>query len=73
MMSGTTDGGKKTADTIKERHGADFYKRIGSKGGKRSKGFSDPAAAGRAGGKKSKRGPSNGKKTSENSEAASAG
>lgn len=33
-MSGTIDGGKLAAQMNKKRHGADFYKRIGSKGGK---------------------------------------
>lgn len=32
-MSGTKAGGLKAAKTNKERHGDDFYKRIGSKGG----------------------------------------
>lgn len=32
-MSGTLDGGRKARDTNKERHGADFYKKIGAKGG----------------------------------------
>ena len=33
-MAGTTEGGKLAAETNKAKHGADFYKRIGSKGGK---------------------------------------
>lgn len=33
-MSGTIAGGKKAAKTNKELHGKDFYKRIGSKGGR---------------------------------------
>ena len=33
-MVGTKIGGKKTAKTIKEKHGADFYKRIGRIGGR---------------------------------------
>ena len=35
-MSGTKVGGQKAGKTNKERHGADFYKRIGSIGGKAS-------------------------------------
>lgn len=33
-MSGTSEGGRKCAVTNKIMHGDDFYKRIGSKGGK---------------------------------------
>lgn len=33
-MSGTKSGGIKAAATNKARHGDDFYKRIGTKGGK---------------------------------------
>lgn len=33
-MSGTIAGGKKAAKTNKELHGKDFYKKIGSKGGR---------------------------------------
>lgn len=33
-MSGTRAGGLKCADTNKLKHGEDFYKRIGSQGGK---------------------------------------
>ena len=33
-MSGSREGGLKAAQTNKERHGADFYAKIGSKGGK---------------------------------------
>jgi hypothetical protein len=60
-MSGTKEGGKKCANTNKLKHGADFYKRIGSMGGKNSTchafahGKVDPAIAGSIGGKKSKR------------------
>ena len=32
-MSGTKEGGRKTVRTNKERHGEDFYARIGAKGG----------------------------------------
>lgn len=35
-MAGTVAGGKKTAKTNKERHGSDFYKKIGAKGGSSS-------------------------------------
>lgn len=40
-MSGTRKGGKQAATTNKTRHGANFYKRIGSRGGqaKIPKGF----------------------------------
>lgn len=61
-MSGTKTGGKKTAETNKLKHGEDFYKRIGSKGGKKSTtgGFFAnrelAVIAGRKGGKISKRG-----------------
>lgn len=34
-MAGTIDGGKSAAETNKKRHGDDFYKRIGSIGGKK--------------------------------------
>lgn len=34
-MSGTKEGGKKASITNKKKHGADFYSRIGAKGGKR--------------------------------------
>lgn len=71
IMAGTKEGGKKASITIKEIHGEDFYKRIGSKGGKSGdhskRGFaSNPELAreaGRKGGKKSRRGKS--KKNSE--------
>lgn len=36
-MSGTLSGGKQAAKTNKERHGDDFYAKIGAKGGKNSK------------------------------------
>ena len=32
-MAGTKEGGKKAAATNKARHGADFYAKIGKKGG----------------------------------------
>lgn len=61
-MPGNKKGGQKAAATNKERHGKDFYSRIGSMGGKWSgpKGFAlNPERASRAGklgGKISKRG-----------------
>ena len=61
-MCGTKTGGKKTAETNKLKHGEDFYKRIGSKGGKKSTtgGFFAnrelAVIAGRKGGKISRRG-----------------
>ena len=33
-MAGTKAGAAKASQTIKERHGSDFYKRIGSIGGR---------------------------------------
>lgn len=35
-MAGTTKGGRKACQTIYERHGKDFYKKIGAIGGKKS-------------------------------------
>lgn len=62
-MSGTKEGTVKCAATNRLMHGDDFYKRIGSKGGKvknpnKGFGFSHEraVAAGRKGGKISKRG-----------------
>ena len=63
-MSGTKKGGQKARETIYQKHGKDFFKMIGRKGGKATgmKGFAlNPAKAGIAGakgGRKSKRGPS---------------
>lgn len=60
-MAGTTVGGKKAARTNKEKHGKDFYARIGAKGGRNGHtgGFaSNPELAkiaGAKGGKKSTR------------------
>lgn len=34
-MPGTIDGGKKAAAKNKQRHGADFYARIGAMGGRK--------------------------------------
>lgn len=61
-MSGTKEGGKKAAATNIVRHGEDFYKRIGQKGGKNGHtgGFAaNPALAsiaGAKGGRSSSRG-----------------
>ena len=61
-MAGTKAGGLKAAATNIERHGKDFYKEMGRKGGKAGNtgGFAaNPKLASRAGkigGKKSKRG-----------------
>ena len=63
-MSGTPEGGAKAAKKMKELYGSDFYKTIGSKGGKlgHTGGFYAnrelAREAGRIGGAKSKRGPS---------------
>lgn len=63
-MSGTVNGGKKAAETNKKKNGADFYSRIGRKGGKVCgvKGFALnielAKEAGRKGGLLSKRGKS---------------
>ncbi len=65
-MGGTAIGGERAAKTNKERHGTDFYKVIGQKGGKKGskdgviKGFAamsfeKRSEAGRKGGTKSKR------------------
>lgn len=62
-MSGTKTGGLKASATNKKLHGADFYKRIGSIGGKNGHtgGFASnrelAREAGRKGGKASRRGP----------------
>lgn len=34
-MAGTKDGGKAAANTNKQKYGADFYAKIGAKGGQR--------------------------------------
>lgn len=36
-MAGTKDGGRLAAMTNKTKHGADFYARIGAKGGKKGR------------------------------------
>lgn len=62
-MSGTKAGGMKAAKTNLERHGADFYKRIGQKGGQNGHtgGFAANGelarTAGAKGGRISRRGP----------------
>jgi general stress protein YciG len=62
-MTNTHDGGLKAAATTKKRHGDDFYKRIGSMGGKLSRtgGFAAnrelASIAGALGGTMSRRGP----------------
>lgn len=60
-MAGTKAGGQKTAQTVKETYGTDYYRHIGHKGGKAKvpKGFAlsgKASEAGRKGGKISKRG-----------------
>lgn len=60
-MAGTQEGGRQAAATNKQRYGLDFYRLIGSKGGKISRGGGfamnrDLAVeAGRKGGKASRR------------------
>lgn len=46
-MAGTESGGKEAAKTNKKKYGADFYARIGAKGGTR--GHSGGFAAGKEG------------------------
>jgi uncharacterized protein len=36
-MAGTRDGGKAAAKTNKEKYGADFYAKIGAKGGEKGR------------------------------------
>lgn len=36
-MAGTIEGGAKARDTNKRKYGADYYSKIGAKGGKKSK------------------------------------
>lgn len=36
-MGGTTESGKRSAATNKEKYGADFYTKIGQKGGRKSR------------------------------------
>lgn len=64
-MAGTKLGGRKAAATNKEKHGEDFYQRIGRKGGSKSHPKTRAFAAnpelaktaGAKGGKSGKRGP----------------
>lgn len=64
-MSGNREGGKKAAIVNKERHGADYYKRIGALGGSKSHPETRPFTknpelariAGSKGGRVSRRGP----------------
>ena len=62
-MSGTREGGLKARDANIRQFGADYYKRIGAKGGRNGHtgGFAAnhelAVEAGRKGGKISKRGP----------------
>ena len=66
-MAGSKSGGKRAAQTNKERHGEDFYQRIGKlsnasweKNGRKPRGFAAnrelARAAGRKGGFKSRKG-----------------
>lgn len=63
-MSGTKEGGRKAAATNKEKHGPDFYSKIGKKGGSKSHPETRPfsknpalaSTAGKKGGQISKRG-----------------
>lgn len=62
-MAGTKAGGLKTAQTLKQKYGDDYFSRMGKKGGQlgHTGGFAaNPALAklaGQKGGKISKRGP----------------
>lgn len=62
-MAGNRDGGLKAAQTNKTKHGADYYVKIGRKGGQNGRGHEfahgkvSPSEAGKIGGKISKRGP----------------
>ena len=71
-MTGTREGARKAAITNKERHGEDFYRTIGAKGGRNGHiggfnsdkvgkdgltGFERARIAGKKGGQISRRGP----------------
>ena len=65
-MAGTVIGGQRAAESNKQKHGSDFYKMIGSKGGRKGKadgvikGFAvsgKAVEAGRKGGTISRRKP----------------
>lgn len=68
-MAGTVEGGKAAARTNKLKYGEDFYGKIGTKGGSNghTSGFYQnrelARAAGKKGGRISRRGPSDGTKT----------
>lgn len=68
-MAGTKAGGVKAGKTNKERHGEDFYKTIGARGGRKTgpKGFALnrelARTAGAKGGRISRRGAANPYKT----------
>lgn len=70
-MVGTLEGGRKAAATNRRKHGEDFYRRIGSKGGQagHTGGFAaNPELAkiaGARGGARSRRGPAGEKKEKE--------
>ena len=70
-MVGTKAGGAKASLTNKKKHGDDFYRRIGSKGGQNGHtgGFATnpelAKKAGAIGGARSRRGPAGEKKTKE--------
>lgn len=63
-MSGTHDGAIKAVETVKKKHGKDFYAKIGAMGGKNGHtgGFCDielARRAGKIGGRRSRRGIKN--------------
>lgn len=53
-MAGNSEGGKKSADKIKEKYGEDFFRNMGRKGGKACvrKGFATNIELAREAGKK---------------------
>lgn len=74
-MAGTKEGGKAASKTNKAKHGADFYSKIGAKGGKKGKtgGFYAnrelARIAGAKGGSISRRGKGVAKEVAENKSA----